>query len=378
MVISEFRFRGPSGGSDEFVELFNNSAASVDISGWKIKGSNNAGTVGVRLTIASNTTLKAGCYFLATNSSTSGGPYSGTVAGDQTYATGITDDGGVAITKADDTIVDQAGLSAGSAFKEGTPLASLGSSNLNRGYERNAGTTTTYLDTGNNGTDFAVRSPSNPQSRAQCPSDPSGVGSAVPGALDPGASTLLTVRVTPGSSPASTGLAVTADLTSIGGPNPQPLFDDGTNGDVTPGDNTFSLATDVAIGTSAGSKMIPATITDAQGRSGATTIRVDVQQPVMAIHVIQGTGLTSTHDGEFVSTRGVVTALRSNGFFMQTPDGDVDADVQTSEGIFVFTSSAPAAALGQYVQVTGRVQEFRPGGAGRRPSPSSAADRRSP
>jgi uncharacterized protein len=163
IVISELRVRGPNGGSDEFVEVFNNSTAAIDISGWKIKGSNSAGTLGVRVTIASNTALKAGCYFLATNSSTSGGPYSGTVAGDQTYATGITDDGGIAITKADDTIVDQVGLSAGSAFKEGTFLPSLGSSNLNRGYERRAGTTATYLDDGNNGADFAVRSPSNPQ-----------------------------------------------------------------------------------------------------------------------------------------------------------------------------------------------------------------------
>jgi len=59
IVISEFRFRGPNGGSDEFVELFNNSSVAIDISGWKVKGSNNAGTVGVRLTIASGTTLKA-------------------------------------------------------------------------------------------------------------------------------------------------------------------------------------------------------------------------------------------------------------------------------------------------------------------------------
>src|SRR5216110_1288862 len=73
IVISEFRFRGPNGGSDEFVELYNNSAAAIDIGGWKIIGSNNAGTTSARLTIAANTTLKPGCYFLATNSSTSAG-----------------------------------------------------------------------------------------------------------------------------------------------------------------------------------------------------------------------------------------------------------------------------------------------------------------
>jgi len=367
VVISEFRFRGPNGGSDEFVELFNNSSAAIDISGWKIKGSNNAGTIGVRLTIASATSLKPGCYFLATNSSSSGGPYSGTVPADQTYATGITDDGGVAITKADDTIVDQVGLSSGSAFKEGPTLPSLGSSNLNRGYERKANSPSTFLDTNDNSADFVLRSPSNPQSRAQCSSDPSGVGSAVPGAVDPGQSTLLTVRVTPGTFPASTNLVVGADLTSIGGVNAQQLYDDGTAGDGTAGDLTFSLTTVVAAGTSAGTKNIPVVIADGEGRGGTTTIRIDIQQPLLPISAIQGSALISPHDGELVSTRGVVTALRTNGFFIQTPDADVDSDVQTSEGIFVFTSTAPPVAPRQYVQVSGRVQEFRPGGAGTPP-----------
>ena len=41
IVISEFRVRGPQGGNDEFIELYNKSAAPVAIGGWKINGSNN-------------------------------------------------------------------------------------------------------------------------------------------------------------------------------------------------------------------------------------------------------------------------------------------------------------------------------------------------
>ena len=52
VVISEFRFRGPSGGNDEFVELYNASAAAVDISGWLVKGSNSSGTNSTRATIS--------------------------------------------------------------------------------------------------------------------------------------------------------------------------------------------------------------------------------------------------------------------------------------------------------------------------------------
>ena len=82
----------------------------------------------------------------------------------QTYSTGFTDDGGVAIARGDGTILDQVGLSTGSAFVEGTPLASLGSSNLDRGYERKpGGADGSTSDLGDNSSDFQVLAPSAPQ-----------------------------------------------------------------------------------------------------------------------------------------------------------------------------------------------------------------------
>ena len=83
VVISEFRVRGPNGGSDEFIELYNLSAAPVNIGGWLLRGSNNAAFVSTRVTIAANTMLNPGCHFLVTNSSTSGGPFSGAVPGNR-------------------------------------------------------------------------------------------------------------------------------------------------------------------------------------------------------------------------------------------------------------------------------------------------------
>ena len=82
VVISEFRVRGPNGAADEFVELYNLSAAPVAIGGWKIRGSNNAAGVSDRATITAGTVLQPGCHYLITNSSASGGPYSGAVPGD--------------------------------------------------------------------------------------------------------------------------------------------------------------------------------------------------------------------------------------------------------------------------------------------------------
>ena len=63
--------------------------------------------------------------------------------------------------------------------------------------------------------------------------NPGGVGNANPNSVLPGESSTLTVAVTPGTNPASTGLAVTADLSSIGGSASQEFFDDGVSGDAT-------------------------------------------------------------------------------------------------------------------------------------------------
>src|SRR5690349_1851951 len=79
IVISEFRVRGPNGGNDEFIELFNASSSPVAIGGWKINVSNNAAGVSTRATISAGVTIQPGCFYLLTNSATGG--YAGAVAG---------------------------------------------------------------------------------------------------------------------------------------------------------------------------------------------------------------------------------------------------------------------------------------------------------
>ncbi len=163
IVISEFRTRGPLGGNDEFIELHNVSNAPIDISGWRIRGSNNSGSaVSNRLTISAGTTLGPGCFFLATNTAANG--YSGSVPGNQSYTVGIADDGGLAVTMPDEvTVIDAVGMSAGSAFTEGTPLTPTGA-NADRGIERKPGGVSGHnVDTDNNAADFNVNLAGNPQ-----------------------------------------------------------------------------------------------------------------------------------------------------------------------------------------------------------------------
>jgi predicted extracellular nuclease len=77
------------------------------------------------------------------------------------------------------------------------------------------------------------------------------------------------------------------------------------------------------------------------------------------IFEIQGNGLASPFIGQDVLTEdNVVTGVAANGFFIQTPDSRADLDDETSNGIFVFTGSAPTVQVGDQVDVQGSVDEF--------------------
>lgn len=79
------------------------------------------------------------------------------------------------------------------------------------------------------------------------------------------------------------------------------------------------------------------------------------------IYAIQGSASTSPLVGQTVTTTGVVTRINSNSFFLQDMLGD--GNPATSDGILVFTNSAPTVALGDMVRLTGRVVEFNTGAA---------------
>lgn len=101
-----------------------------------------------------------------------------------------------------------------------------------------------------------------------------------------------------------------------------------------------------------------ATLGDGQGEGTITNDDINA----IPIHTIQGSGSASPFVGSVVTTTGIVTGRRTNGFFIQTPDANVDGNTATSEGVFVFTSTAPpaSAAIGNSVAVTGTVVEFIP------------------
>jgi predicted extracellular nuclease len=82
--------------------------------------------------------------------------------------------------------------------------------------------------------------------------------------------------------------------------------------------------------------------------------------PGLRIHDIQGAAHISPQAGKKVlAVPGVVSAVRSNGFYLADPQPDDNP--ATSEGLLVFTGSAPTVAVGDSITVTGTVTEFRSG-----------------
>jgi len=88
------------------------------------------------------------------------------------------------------------------------------------------------------------------------------------------------------------------------------------------------------------------------------------------VFALQGAGHRSPHEGEWVSSAGIVTAVSRLGFYLQDPAGD--GDPATSDAIFVYTGSvytgsvytaeSPSVAVGDRLELRGLVAEYVPGG----------------
>jgi predicted extracellular nuclease len=379
VVISQLYGGGGNSGAslkNDFIEVFNRSGSAVDITGWSVQYASATGTSWQKTTLSG--ILQPGQYYLVQEAQGAGGTTNlptpdatGNIAMSATA-------GKVALMKNDVVIVsgtsspigdpnlsDFVGFgSTANAFEGSAPAPTL--SNTVAATRTLGGCS----DSDRNSIDFFVNAP-NPRNTASplngcgLSTPPSGSGSANPSSAYGGQSVLFTVNVTPGSNPSSPVTTVSANLSSIGGGFAQVFYNDGTHGDVTAGDSTWSFAYTVPSGLTLGAKSISVSIVDALVRGGSASIALTIVSPppsAVAVHDIQGPGLTSPLVNQIVNTSGIVTARKSNGFFLQTPDALADADPNTSEGIFVFTSSTPSvsAQIGNLVSVVGTVQEFIP------------------
>ena len=125
----------------------------------------------------------------------------------------------------DASIVDLVGYGSANCFEGApTPVLSRTTAGIRDGEGCN--------DSDNNSNDFTPRNTSSATNACDTAGELAASGAANPGILAPEDTTLLTVTVFPATSPASTGIAVTADLTNIGGTASQQFFDDGEGRDI--------------------------------------------------------------------------------------------------------------------------------------------------
>lgn len=287
IVISQVYGGGGNSGAtykNDFIELFNRGNSTINVSGWSVQYASSGGT-SWRVTTLSGS-IAAGGYYLIQEAAGTGGTTNlpppdatGTTAMSASSAKIALVNSSVALSGScplpSPNIVDFVGYGSSASCSEVSPTGTL--SNTTAALRTSNGCS----DTDNNSSDFAIGAP-NPRNSGSTANpcngttNPSGSGAANPSALNPGDNTLLTVAVTPGSNPTSTGLAVTGNLASIGGSSTQSFFDDGTHGDLVTGDNTFSFQATVAANITNGTKSLSMTITDAQSRTGNTTISLAV------------------------------------------------------------------------------------------------------
>lgn len=277
LVISQFQAGGSTSANDEFVEIHNSGSAPVDLNGYRVVYRSATGTNDVGNPFAvwtTSTILQPGQYLLVASTGYDGGVTPDVTYNPTTCACSMgAGGGGLAIRNgANDTgtIIDSVAwgtASATHAFIETAVTTAAGNDNAKVRAQDGC------QDTDNNANDFATLTPAAARNGASPLVVCSGGGTTLfaalaanPTTVSPGSNVLLTVTVVPATTPPSTNITVVGNLESIGGASNQTFFDDGTNGDTTPGDNIYTFLAPIPLGTSGGSKLIVAVAADAQAR----------------------------------------------------------------------------------------------------------------
>ncbi len=361
----------------DFVEIFNRGQSPVALGGKSVQYASATGSF-TQAFVLPSVTLQPGQYFLVqlasgatgaplpvTADASGSAPNLGGASGKVALVDGTTALGcGTAAAPCSEAqlglMLDRLGYGSNN-LPEGSSTPTL--SNSTAALRAGGGCT----DTDNNSADFTVVTPLprntgsafNVCAGSTDPTNPVGSGNASPASLANGDTTLLTVTVTPGRNPDSTGITVVGDLSAIGGSAAAQFRDDGLQGDEVADDNVFSFETVVSTA-GPGAVVLPIAVSDAQERSTEAEITLSVVAEVR-ISDIQGTGTGSPLPiNTEVLTEGIVTARRANGFFIQSAPGDEDGDPTTAEGLFVFTGGTPSvdAAIGNRLRIGGRVTSF--------------------
>ena len=367
VVISQVYGGGGNTGSlykNDFIELFNRGTSPVDVNGWSVQYASATGT-SFQVTTLPNLILQPGQYLLVQQAAGSGGTANlptpdrtGSIAMSGTTGKVVLANSTTAVTSATAPAVQDLVAWGPTA----TPFEGSGAAPV-------ASSTTAILranngcaDTDQNNSDFAAGTPTPRNSASPLNACSAPVATIVP-------SCPATLTLAPGSGGTAAISAQDSDgivnAISLAANTPAGISLSG----VTPASSAGGVASaslSIAASLAAGSYPVTIQFGNDQSQSASCVVAVTIQAPAGVTHSImqiQGNGVTSALVGNRVTTEGVVTHRQNAGFYMQSQTGD--GDPSTSDGIFVFTSTAPTVAVGDLVQLTGTVAEFVAGDATR-------------
>jgi uncharacterized protein len=348
VVISQVFGGGGNSGApykNDFIELYNPTSAYVSLSGWSVQYTSKTGTSWSVTALVGS--IAPGKYYLvqeAAGSSTTEPSLptpqaTGTIAMSQS-------DGKVALVASAIALSGSCPLAAAVDFigfgaadcAEGTKTAAI--SNITAAIRKSSG----LQDTDNNLSDFTTNTAPSPHANAAVPQSiktapqlSAAIGMPFSAPLAGEGAYSYTYVLASGALPSWLTMTGDGNLT-------------GTPGTADGSPFTFTIqATDDSAAPVTTIRQFTLTVVSFTTCAGA-----------LPIYQVQGTGATSPYAGQAVLTSGIVTGVKSGGFFMEsrTLNGGV-----ASDGIYVFTSSAPPvlAAVGNEVCVSGTVTEYGAG-----------------
>ena len=171
LVISEFRFRGPAGVADEYIQLTNITGQSITVStadgsgGWALVAISSNGSTSTKFVIPNGTVIPQGAHYLAANSAYSLTAYA---TPDRSYTGDIGDNTGIALFRTSNPAnfilnerIDAAGFKpvTNGLYREGAGLTAITAGTNEYSHVRKM-TTALPQDTDNNSSDFVAISTS--------------------------------------------------------------------------------------------------------------------------------------------------------------------------------------------------------------------------
>ncbi|NCT84878.1 MAG: ExeM/NucH family extracellular endonuclease [Comamonadaceae bacterium] len=347
----------------DYVELFNAGSAPVSLNGWSVQYASATGTGNFVATALSGVTLQPGQYHLVRLVTAAAG--ADLPAPDSTGSTDLSGTNGkVILANVATGLACNGGSNACSPAQlaQIVDLVGYGTANFSEGGAATAATSSTALlragngctDTDNNASDFTRGTPA-PRNSASPLNVCGGGGTPINQPIIPSCPDQAVASGTASSfSVSATDADSRVTQASVVGTLPNGI----TLGSFSAASAEGAAATqafNVGAGLSGGSYTVSLKWDNDEAQTASCTFKVNVAG-LVSIPAIQGAGARSPMDGATVTTGGIVTKLINNGFYLQDPVGD--GDPATSDGIFVFTSSAPTVAVGDKVTLSGKVTEY--------------------